>query len=89
MQQKVDLEEATRKVAKMIEDMQDTLGEVQKGSTSARITMAIAVEANPESTMDDRIKNQIYGEAMGQAYARVIEARTHLDVALRALTMKR
>lgn len=87
MEQRPDLASTLRHAKVMMADIEKHLAQAQDLATRARFAVAMAVElGSPESkSFDTLIKSQIYTEAMGHAFARIIEGRTHLDVGLRAL----
>jgi hypothetical protein len=83
-----DLKKTLEQAERMMAEIDRVLGQAQELSSRARfsVTMAVELNAGPNPALDHVIKAQIYTEAMGHSFARIIEARTHLDVALRALT---
>lgn len=82
-----DLREVLTAATKAMEHLDKLLGEAQQVTSHSRFSVTMAVELNGQHTsLDQIIKSQIYTEAMGNVFSRVIEARTHLDVAVRALT---
>lgn len=86
---KQDTKQVMNATAELLKKMDRQLNELQQDATRSRFLVAAAVEGNPESTFDDRIKSQICTEALGTIFGKIIEARTHLDVATRALEMQR
>lgn len=82
-----DMKETLTKASAMLKELDDILGRAQELSSRARLGVAVAVELNGGNlSFDQVIKSQIYTEAMGHAFARAIEARTHLGVAMKALS---
>lgn len=84
-----DAEQVMKATVALLEKMDRQLNELQQDATRSRFLVAAAVEGNPQSTFDDRVKSQITTEALGTIFGKIIEARTHLDVATRALQMRR
>jgi hypothetical protein len=87
MEQRPDLAATLRQARALMADIEKHLAQAQELSSRARFAVAMAMElSSPESrSLDMLIKSQIYTEAMGHAFARIIEGRTHLDVGLRAV----
>jgi hypothetical protein len=84
-----ELQEVMSATADLLKKMDKQLNQLQQDATRSRFLLGAAVESSPKSTFDDRIKGQICTESLGTIFAKVIEARTHLDVAVRALEMQR
>lgn len=82
-----DLDDTMKKAKEMLDDLERVLSRAQETSSRARLGVAVAIELNSgKMSFDQVIKGQIYTEAMGHTFARVIEARTHLGVAMKALS---
>lgn len=62
------------------------LGEVQQQLSHVRLTQAAAIEGNRQLSFDSNVKARIADEAMGNTFARVLEARTHISVAIKAMS---
>lgn len=88
MEKRPDLGATLKQASAMMSEIEKNLAQAQDLASRARFIVAVAMElGSPESrSFDSIIKAQIYTEAMGHTFARVIESRTHLDVALRALS---
>jgi hypothetical protein len=85
-----DIAQTMREAKAMLKDIDAALAKSQELATRARFAVSMAVEMNAaggSATFDHIIKSQVYTEAMGQLFSRIIEARTHLDVAVRALEL--
>ena len=87
MEQRPDLAATLKQAAGMMSEIEKHLAQAQDLTSRARFAVAVAMELSSvgDRSFDSIIKAQIYTEAMGHAFARVIEGRTHLDVAVRAL----
>lgn len=72
-----------------IADLDKQLENVQRELTKRRLTQAMALEGNKKISFDAAVKARISDEAMANAFARVIESRTHLDMAKRGLELVR
>jgi N-acetylglucosamine-6-phosphate deacetylase len=82
-----NLQDTMKQAQAMMAEIDKLLGKAQEMSSRSRFAVTIATEMNgANNSFDQIVKSQIYTEAMGHTFARIIEARTHLDVALRALT---
>ncbi len=87
MEQRPDLVATLKQALSMMSEIEKCLAQAQDLSSRARFAVAVAMELGSAETrsFDSVIKAQIYTEAMGHTFARIIEGRTHLDVALRAI----
>lgn len=84
-----DIRQVMSATLELLRKMDKQLNELQQDATRSRFLVGAAVDANPNSSFDDRIKAQICTESLGTIFSKVIEARTHLDVAARAIEMQR
>lgn len=80
------LAEALRVSEQNIKQLDKLLGEAQQLITSTRFVVTMATELHDkERSLEQLIKAQIFSESTGNSFARIVEARTHLDIAHRAL----
>ena len=88
MEQRPDLAATLKQASTMMSEIEKQLAKAQDLTSRARFIVAVAMELGTAESrsFDSIIKAQIYTEAMGHTFARIIEARTHLDVATRALS---
>lgn len=85
-----DPQSALTEAAKILTVLETQLAKAQDLITRTRFNVTMATELaaqRNEVSFDQIVKAQIFGESMHDAFTRVIEARTHLDVASRALSM--
>lgn len=83
-----DVKDTVAKAVVLMNQLERLLEEAQEKSSRSRLGVMMAVELSGAGNMsfDQIIKTQIYGEAMGHTFARILEARTHLGVAMKALS---
>jgi coenzyme F420-reducing hydrogenase alpha subunit len=81
----VNIDQAYVEADRVMKEMDEQLAKAQRNASASRFLVAMATDMNPDATLDQRIKSTIYTEAMAQVFARIIEARTHMEVASTAL----
>lgn len=84
-----DLAQAIAAAQKMLDELEPTLEKVQASISHGRLAMAVAAEMNAgQITFDQVVKYRLFDESAYTAFAKVVELRTHLDVARQALRMR-
>ncbi len=83
-----DMKETLEQAQRAMAIIEDILAKAQDHVTRTRFSVTMATEmaaSRNEVSFDHIVKAQIFSESMHDTFTRIIEARTHLDVATRAL----
>jgi hypothetical protein len=83
-----DLQTAIEAAQKTLLELEPMCEKLQMAVAHSRLSMAAAAEMNAgQLTFDQVVKYRLFDESTYTAFAKVVELRTHLDIAKQALTM--